>query len=237
MSKILSNLFKDIQSNPEKWHQAKKGSDFEDLLEMELKKVGLTNIIDKDEKNRFLTSIKGQILDKLSEKNVLNPLREQKGYTNCFISQPFGSQNYPDFFIFGEKFVVPIEVKYSKSKSINPVWNSNLPKANGVYIFGSYGHRDITFFRGNDVLPQEERELLIDFFEKDIIPQQQKFRDKLKKKFEKTDLKFSRGFDVYVRRAYNQDQQINTQAELNFFTAKDRRQIEDKLIKYLASLE
>jgi len=40
-----------------------------------------------------------------------------------------------------------------------------LPKFNGLYIFASFGKRDITFFRGVDVIDKDLSNKLIGFFE------------------------------------------------------------------------
>ena len=163
---MLNKIFIDIQKNKKEWLKSKKGSDFEDRIETSLKRNGF-NRINKDDKNikLILNSIKNSILDKKSNDIIDNIYYEtDKSIANCFICQPYGSQNFPDFLIFTNKKIIPIEIKYSSDKSFNPMWNSNLPKANAIYIFGSYGREDVTFFLGRDVLPMSEREALIDFF-------------------------------------------------------------------------
>lgn len=49
-----------------------------------------------------------------------------------YISQPFGTQSYPDVLILENKTLLCLELK--SSKGTKPVWNSGLPKANGLYI-------------------------------------------------------------------------------------------------------
>lgn len=80
-----------------------------------------------------------------------------------YIAQPFGTQRYPDILILDGKTVLCLELK--SSKGTKPVWNSGLPKANGLYVFGSYVKKDITFFRGCDILNDEDRKRLSGFFE------------------------------------------------------------------------
>ena len=63
-----------------------------------------------------------------------------------YIAQPFGTQSYPDILILGNETVLCLELK--SSKTTRSVWNSGLPKVNGIYIFGSYVKKDVTFLEG-----------------------------------------------------------------------------------------
>ena len=231
---MLNKIFIDIQKNKKEWLKSKKGSDFEDRIEASLKRYGF-NRIDKDDKNikSILNSIKNSILDKKSNDIIDNIYCERdKSLGNCFICQPYGSQNFPDFLIFTNRKIISIEIKYSSGKSYSPIWNSNLPKANAIYIFGSYGRGDVTFFLGCDVLPMPEREELIDFFSK-IKKLENNFRKKLKEKVKNNGAIFDRGFDVYIRRAYQQDKSINDNAEVNYFSHKNRIDCENNIINLL----
>lgn len=116
------------------------------------------------------------------------------------------------------------------------MWNSNLPKANAIYIFGSYGREDVTFFLGRDVLPMSEREALIDFFS-EIKKSENNFRKNLKDKVNEGNAIFDRGFDVYVRRAYQQDKSINKNAEVDYFSHKNRIDCENNVIRFCDCLE
>lgn len=235
---MLNKIFIDIQKNKKEWLKSKKGSEFEDRIETSLKQNGF-NRIGKDDKNikPILNSIKNSILDKKSNDIIDNIYyKTNKSLGNCFICQPYGSQNFPDFVIFTNKKIIPIEIKYSSGKSYSPMWNSNLPKANAIYIFGSYGREDITFFLGCDVLPMSERDELINFFS-EIKKLENNFRKKLKEKVKNNNALFDRGFDVYVRRAYQQDKSINNNAEIDYFSHKNRMYCENSVIKFCESLE
>lgn len=235
---MLNKIFIDIQKNKKEWLKSKKGSDFEDRIETSLKRNGF-NRINKDDKNikLILNSIKNSVLDKKSNDIIDNIYYEtDKSIANCFICQPYGSQNFPDFLIFTNKKIIPIEIKYSSGKSFNPMWNSNLPKANAIYIFGSYGREDVTFFLGRDVLPMSEREALIDFFS-EIKKSENNFRKNLKDKVNEGNAIFDRGFDVYVRRAYQQDKSINKNAEVDYFSHKNRIDCENNVIRFCDCLE
>ena len=235
---MLNKIFIDIQKNKKEWLKSKKGSDFEDRIEASLKRYGF-NRIDKDDKNikSILNSIKNSILDKKSNDIIDNIYCERdKSLGNCFICQPYGSQDFPDFLIFTNKKIISIEVKYSGSKSSKPMWNSNLPKANAIYIFGSYGREDVTFFLGSDVLPMPEREELINFFD-EIKKLENNFRKNLKEKIKNDNAVFNRGFDVWIKRAYQQDKIINNNPEIDYFSHINRIDCENNVIRFCEILE
>ncbi|WP_322908971.1 hypothetical protein [Mycoplasmopsis felis] len=58
-------------------------------------------------------------------------------YIYIYIYQPFGSQNFPDFLILTNNYVIPLEVKFSKKNKNSelPKWNSNVPKSNAIYLY------------------------------------------------------------------------------------------------------
>lgn len=234
---MLNKIFIDIQNNKKEWLKSKKGSEFEDRIEASLKRNGF-NRLDKNDENikSIIAYIKKDILDKKSNNIIDNVYYEtDRSIGNCFICQPYGSQDFPDFLIFTNKKIIPIEIKYSSGKSSSPMWNGNLPKANAIYIFGSYGREDVTFFLGYDVLPMSEREALIDFFT-EIKKSENNFRKNLKNKVNKGYAIFDRGFDVYIRRAYQQDKSINSNAEIDYFSHKNRIKCENNVIKFCDSL-
>ena len=234
---MLRDIFIDIKNNKKEWLKSKKGAEFEDRFETALKKAGFNRRNDIEIK-KVLSLLKTDILNKKSDKIIDNIYAlEDKSFANCFVSQPYGSQNFPDFLVFTSKKIISIEIKYSSNISSKPMWNSNLPKANSIYIFGSYGRGDVTFFMGNDVLPMNERDELIDFFE-----EIKKLEDSFKKKIKKNNkdklfaYKFDRGFNVYVRRAYEQNKTINENAKIDYFLHEDREKCEDNVIEFCNSL-
>lgn len=234
---MLRDIFTDIRNNKKEWLKSKKGVEFEDRFETALKKGGFNRRNDIEIK-KVLSALKTDILNKKSDKIIDNIYAlEDKSFENCFVSQPYGSQNFPDFIVFTNKKIISIEIKYSSNVASKPMWNSNLPKANSIYIFGSYGRGDVTFFMGNDVLPMNERDELIDFFE-----EIKKLEDSFKKKIKKNNkdnlfaYKFDRGFNVYVRRAYEQNKTINENAKIDYFLHEDREKCEDNVIEFCNSL-
>ena len=81
--------------------------------------------------------------------------------------------------IFLNGQIIPIEIKFSKGYTTRPVWNSNLPKHNGFYIFGSYGKKEITIFKGEFILSIEARNKLLDFWEKPKVLEK-KFKSEMR---------------------------------------------------------
>jgi hypothetical protein len=245
----LYKLFEQIQQHPEQFTNAEKWEEFENKILNRLKSLNYT-ALDKDslnyelEKwayNQLLKKIKPLILDKFNENIILHPWTTDSNYNinllkNCYIYQPFWSQNYPDIIVFWEKHIIPIEIKYSKEKSNKPMRNSNLPKWNWIYIFWSYWLKDVTFFLWKDVLPYEERKELINFFEKSIKPLEKLFKENLKKLTKEWKYKFKYGFNVYVRRAYQQDKKVNPHAIIDFFNNPNRQQLENNVINFLKNL-
>lgn len=228
---MLKEVFEDIRINKNDWLKSNTGVDFEDRFESSLKKYGF-NRKSKEDKNikSILNSIKHDIQNKTGENYIDNVyIKEDKSMGDCFVRIPYGSQNFPDFLIFTKKKIVPVEIKYSANSSTSPMWNSNLPKANAIYIFGSYGKRDVTYFLGEDVLPMKERKALLNFFTK-IKTLESKFRKIMKEKMEEDGIFFDRGFNVYIRRAYEQNKAINSLAKTDYFSHKDRSVIEKNVI-------
>lgn len=226
---MLEKVFKDIQQNKEHWLQSRRGDDFEQRFETSLKKHGFNRIFKTDIDKDLFKQIKAKIQDKKSNEIVENPLQESREFCGCFIFQPFGSQNFPDFLIFAKRNLLAVEIKYSKDRAVKPMWNSNLPKGKAVYIFGSYLLKDITFFIGEDALPMEERVRLIDFFE-NVKKHEYDFKKELKKDLISKKIRNERGFNVYIRRAFDQNKNINSKAEINYFSHPRRKEVEKRVI-------
>ncbi|MEI0531418.1 type II restriction endonuclease [Brachyspira pilosicoli] len=233
---MLKDIFIDIKNNKKEWLKSKKGNEFEDRFEASLKRYGFNRRV-KEDINDILSSIKKNIIDKKSDLLLDNTYAvKDKSMENCFVCQPYGSQEFPDFLIFANKKIISIEIKYSSGKSSKPMWNSNLPKANAIYIFGSYGLSDVTFFLGRDVLSMEERIELIGFFENNAKRLEEEFRKEMRNKLDNINYKFDRGFDVYIRTAYEQNKNINKDANVDYFSHIDRIKCEENVIGFCESL-
>lgn len=229
---MLKEVFEDIQKNKDHWLQSRSGSDFEQRFETSLKKHGFNRIFKADIDKNVFKAIKRKIQDKKLNELVDNSLQEKREFCDCFIFQPFGSQDFPDFLIFQKKSLLAVEIKYSKDRAVKPMWNSNLPKSNAVYIFGSYLLKDITFFIGRDILPMNERKKLVDFFD-EAKQYEDRFKEDLRKDLEFGKIKNERGFNVYIRRAFDQNKNINKKAKLDYFSHPERIKIEERVFDLL----
>ncbi len=139
-----------------------------------------------------------------------------------------GSQSYPDILIFSRNRIYAIEIKFTENKKPNPFWNSGIPRQNGLYIFGSYGLKDLTFFMGKDIMSKEE------------LLKIEKFNDKTDKYFEefnKNNLSSQKyGFHYYNRKAYQQGIKFNENAITNFFKNPERQALENNLLERVGQL-
>lgn len=166
-------------------------------------------------------SLKAEIKAKHRQDAMANPTEFRRHY----ITQINGSQDYPDFLVLLDGFIFGIEVKFSTTKQNRPVWNSGLPRPNGIYIFGSSKLGDITFFLGGDVVTVEQGVSLHKFFEE---------MKSFERKFNSDFLEQKYGFEVYVRKAFQQTKGSNPQAQLGFFDNPDRAQLERSAIAFVS---
>ncbi len=220
----LAALFEELQANSKRFLGGEKGSDFEDRINAKLHQLGYSRLDKVDVDAETMKALKETVLDNQTDKGIKNPFR--RDYMRQFFYQPYGSQNYPDFLVLDDDRVVSIEVKFSKKKQGKPVWNSGLPRPNGIYVFGSYGRQDITFFRGVDVVTVNEAENLHDFFDRGLRQYQGKFNEDMMRAQEY-------GFTAYIRKAFHQNKTANLNATLDFFTNPKRSQLEADVIRSL----
>ncbi len=213
----LYMLFEDLRANKGFYLGSTKGRDFEDRLGEKLHELGYSRIV------RRADMLKVEVLDKFSERGIINPFSQ---FRRHFILQPYGSQNYPDFLVLDDDRVVCMEVKFSQRGQKSPVWNSGLPRANGVYIFGAAGAKaDVTFFLGSDVVSVDDAKKLHEFFDK-LRALQREFNQK-----EMGSQPY--GFSAYVRKAFEQKVAFNKDASLDFFKNQNRKTLEDAVITHL----
>lgn len=126
------------------------------------------------------------------EKSIFNINNEQTEnktqFNNTFIYQPFGSQEYPDFLLIGEKFIYPLEAKSSDKKK--PMLNSGLIRPTGLYIVRLA--KKFSFFKGSEFINKEEYTEIINYFDK-ASENDKKFNETSKNK----------NFKVYTRAAFD----------------------------------
>lgn len=216
----MIDIFEDIIKRKVDYLRAETGEHFEDSFERGLRSGGYSPILKRDISVEDFRVIKEFVVQKQNSNFFAF-----KKYPMSFIRGPFGSQNYPDFIIFTGKYIIPVEIKYSKENQTRPIWNSGIPRANGIYIFGSYKRGDITFFLGCDILNGKRRTALIKFFE-EMKEKEKSFKKVAKKILPDTE---KRGFMPYVRRAYDQEK-ISKDTELNYFSHPQRGRLEKNVI-------
>lgn len=220
---MIDLLFTDLLRNKRIYLAATKGAEFEDRINTRLHGLGYSRLVKSDLDSVAFAELKKQVLDKATDRDIINPFPE---YGKQFLQQPYGSQEFPDFLVFDGSRIVCLEVKFSTSKQNKPVWNSGLPRPNGIYIFGSAGKQDLTFFRGCDVVSVEETKQLHDFFDRGLKAHQTQFnQDRMKNQ--------PYGFAVYIRKAFEQKATFNEAACLDFFGNPKRRELEQAVIDYL----
>ena len=219
---MLNQLFKSLQSEKNRYLNAQRGNEFEERIMSYLKlDLGFNRILKEDVSIEDWGSIKKHIFNKFSSNFIGIPSSRLK---KTFIYQPYGSQQFPDFIIFTNKKVVPLEAKFSTKRQSKPVWNSNVPRANAFYVFGSRGLQDLTFFCGNDIVTAEHRKSLYGFFKDMRILQ-----DKIRGNMPTLDLT-NRGFTPYIRSAFDQ-RKHKLAVETNFFIHPDRKKVENMAMK------
>lgn len=223
MAKPLADLFRHIRRCKDDYLRSATGADFEDRLRAKIDRLGYTRIEtdDVEEIARLKRELQAWDHD--------NPIANNTRFRSHYIFHPAGRQDYPDFMVFAEARIFGIEAKYSAERQGKPVWNSGLPRPNGIYIFGAYGRKDITFFRGESVVSVAEARKLHEFFTK-LKEHENKFNAN-----EMQEQPY--GFSVYNRKAFDQKKQHNPEAILNYFDSDKRSSLEDEVISYVENNE
>ncbi len=100
---------------------------------------------------------------KLTKQVIRNTEVAKKIKPCVFISQPCGSQSFPDFLVSDEAGrVFYLECKSSKHDKV--LWNSGKPKAAGIYIVSSGKHDAQTIVKGDCFWPEKEAGLMFEAF-------------------------------------------------------------------------
>ena len=236
-----SNFLKEVLNKKQNLVNARSGNDFEENIKSILKHNGFSQSLLKNDAvlAKFISSIK-PIINKKSGNNLvrnnLYQLTKDIQYSNCFIWQPYGSQNFPDFLVLTENHIFSMEIKFSKKNQSSPMWNSNLPKTSSLYIFGRFEQGDLTIFRGEDILPDNERSLLISIWDR-LDKVYDEWEKEFKKAISKETIKNTFGFRPYIRKAYEQGKVYNEEAINDFFNNSTRQALEEKAIEYVETLE
>lgn len=238
MNKLIK-FFEAIYNDRTKITASPDGKIFEENFKNYLKRAGFNqaslNIID-DEQKSFLAKIKPKILSKNNTEILDNSLfatnTKRIEYTDFFIWQPHGSQNFPDFLVFCEKYIFAIETKFSSKTNNKPMWNSNIPKENSIYVFASYTQKDLTFFLGHDVIEKKEREEMLKLWQK-TDEEYKKWEKDFSQKVKVGEFANKYGFTTYIRKAYEQKNTHNKNAVLNFFKNLSRGDLEKSVFEFI----
>ena len=137
-----------------------------------------------------------------------------------FISQPSGSQDFPDFLVcdYNGKFYA-LECKSGKSAC--PTWNDNIPKPNAIYIFSSMKYNQTTIFLGKDVISDIERNLFVL-----QVAAYKKINDQYKKKLSTQDIHV-RGWVLNARPKFSQ---YGGNKKTDYFSHSDRQLCETNVL-------
>jgi len=225
----LKKVFEDLLNNKnEHIENCNSGKSFENKFKEICQKHGI-EILNRDDNEikKILEEIKEDILNDESD------FLENKYNITGIVKEPYNTQSYPDFLLFTNDKIIPIEIKFT-SKSLNkPMWNGSLPKMSGIYVFGKKGNNpDLTFFMGRDLLTNNERKKLKLFWDK-IKKLQEEFEKELLED-EKFENKY--GFDVYLRKTFNQNKKTNKIPNLNFFDKDLRKKHEQNVMDFLSKI-
>lgn len=220
INQLLKNIKKDANFK-KSILGAKKGIDFEINIQHELTSQGFytTYPSEKFKKHPNFKKFKKMILESTDSKCFIQTdlFDDIVGNSPRIVYQPFGKQASPDFLFLRKGKALALECKFTEKKIKAPVWNSGLPKRNFNYIFGSLLLTDTTFFSGNKILLDNERNSII------------KLVNEKRKELKNEGLKITNKFYIYLRPMYNQKQ--------NSWKTINREVYEDDFIKEVESFE
>lgn len=117
----------------------------------------------------YVSSIRCDVHDKTKSVLLRNSLYDKDNiYKDFFLVEPYGTQNYPDIMAFTRKHIIMVESKFSGNSGTKPMWNSNVPKKDSFYVFGSRGRQDLAVFTGDSILSPGVRERLVEITDESI---------------------------------------------------------------------
>ena len=213
---MLKSIFEELLFDKIKYVNCQKGKEFEENVKNLILDFGyIPSPLSKEQK----ADIKNIVCDK----SKIDYIENKYDIKQCFAFQPFGTQSYPDFLVFEKEKIFLLDTKLITGSRSTPMWNSGLPRQNAIYIFGTAqkNKKDLTFFRGCDLLTPEEYNKLWSFFE-DSVENANKFNnDEMKKQ--------KYGFSVYARKAFTQ-KKFDENTITNFFKNPERVDLEKAVL-------
>lgn len=173
-------------------------------------------------------------IDKELKKIILSSEVQIKNVfdTNGYMREPFNSQSFPDFLVFENDWIVPIELKTAEDND-KPMWNNSIPKQSAIYVFMAFSNiphkREILYFKGSDVITANASRV---FKERLLEAQDQS-------KFSKEELvhldTYNHGWNIYVRSNYQQSKHT-AGTVTSFVDHPNKEENKKKVIKYLENL-
>ena len=143
--------------------------------------------------------------------------------TGTYISQPFGTQNSPDFIIkVHEKFILFLEAK--SADNYKPQYNSGGIHRDFLYVFCSKKENKTTIYLGKDIITSEIQQLIDKHIE-----EARKRDELLNTELQKLDI-FHRGVSYYTRPMYTQN---GEKLYTNYFLHKDKEIVEQNALTWL----
>ena len=223
----LADFFERLLDRKAEYLRAKEGKEFENRITSDLIRYAMFAQVEKDQvindsSKAVFQKCKAAVLAKAETNHVANPF----GYRQHFMFQPYGTQQYPDYLILDGDALHSIEVKYSAKDGRKPMWNSGPPRPNGIYIFGSYNKGDLTYFVGRDVIDPELARLMHDWDEVRQVVTNFNRRHMATQEY---------GFNLYARKAFDQNKVTNPDAVTDFLSNPKRSQLENEVISHLRS--
>lgn len=167
----------------------------------------------------FLIKNKDKIVSGYSFQEELNISDEQN---NTFISQPFGSQSFPDIIVFCEKKMFIIELKKVETGKYISMWNGSLPKKNVIYIMYRKNDLKKTFFLGQELINESQYNLIMEFTE----------RQRKETEAAKSQLLSEKNFFPWFRQAFHRNGK-----GINDFSEELTKSREESVINFLKGKE
>lgn len=161
MKKIIQDIlkmpyYKNCSAVSGAVHNIAKHEDaVQDILEKHnLKEIKKSDFI-KENKIKNIKKLRDQWLNDGDHSMLKN---------NTFIGQPCGTHDSPDFIVKTNNKVYFIECKSAKGDK--PMYNGGFPKENYIYVFTSEKYNSTTVYLGQDIIPNEMREIMNKFLKK-----------------------------------------------------------------------
>ena len=164
---------------------------------------------------------------KLTQKIVANwmndPINSTQFPIGCFIEQPLGSNNSPDFLVkISENFILPIEAK--SAKLMKPLYNSGGIKSDYLYVFSSEKLNKTTIYKGEYIITVEQNKLIEEHIKKAKL-----MDEELNKQLALYDTNM-RGIFYYTRPMIGQKGEAKY---TDYFAHENRKEVEDKTVGWI----